>query len=336
MRASPSAAAALLLGYVYSAHAEEIAIGDALDVVQSGQCVDKDSLVAQVTTWLGHPTVDSRVHINVIASEGEMDATFVVQRSKATIGERRIRSAHMSCPEFRAALGLAIAAAIDAEIVGEEKKQAGTAVTNVASVVPDPAPPPTPAPTPAIVTREAPPRPPPPPSGFRMALAADAFFAAGLLTEGSAGVAPAAVVRVTPWLDTRFGAVVATSIASTQIQNGNVTQTMVLGTLEGCIVQAVSFVDFRGCPGLWLGNLSATGTGFSRSFSSNAFYDALAVRFDARFPKDGPIAALIGFAPVVPLGRWSVAKMGGYAGSETRDLPPVAIAGTIGVQMRIF
>lgn len=324
----------LVLGYVHSAHADAVKLENVIDV-KEGQCIDKDSLVLQISTLLNRTEIDTHVHIDVTASEHEMETTFVVERSDAKVGERRIRSTRMSCPEFRSAVALAIAAAIDAEIATAQKQQqqqqqtppSSNATTTAAIVV-------VPQPNPPIAEHPQE-RPKPPPIPHRVAVAGDGFFAGGLFTEAAAGFAPSFVFAFNSWLGARGGAVFATTTSGARYQGGTTTQSLAVATVSVCVLQDIPMMELRACPGVWLGQISASGTGFNlANVTTEDFYRAFSVRFDARFPRDSAFGVVLGFEPVVPLTKYNLVKVGWDP--ETRALPPVAVAGLIGVQVRIF
>src|SRR5438105_10180746 len=96
------------------AQADTTTVERALSVESPGECLDAGALARQVVVWLGRSDVDARIRIAVRRS-GSDGATvaFEVREGSQILAERAFERLPRDCSERRAALGLAIAFAID-------------------------------------------------------------------------------------------------------------------------------------------------------------------------------------------------------------------------------
>ena len=89
---------------------------DAL-VTHADRCLDRSAVAAQIVAWLRRDAIDRRIGILVAATTDGAGASFVIQRDGIAIAERQFARLPNECAELRAALGLAIALAIDATVL---------------------------------------------------------------------------------------------------------------------------------------------------------------------------------------------------------------------------
>lgn len=92
-------------------------LAQSLRIARSGHCITNESLAEHLRTWLRRDHVDARVA--VVVDEAENGASFVVLRDGVPHAARRFDQLPRGCPDRRAALGLAIAIAIDAAVLDE-------------------------------------------------------------------------------------------------------------------------------------------------------------------------------------------------------------------------
>jgi hypothetical protein len=93
------------------------ALSDALDLDPGATCLEENRLEAEVQTWLGRDRLRSDIHVRVQGDEREPRAVQfrIVREGKAR--ERRFEGLPAGCDDATAVVGLAIALAIDANVV---------------------------------------------------------------------------------------------------------------------------------------------------------------------------------------------------------------------------
>lgn len=117
LRAWFVAAAACIAARQGTAAPAKRPVGDAIRVEAGRTCLDERRLEAHVRTWLGTDHVEEDVHVIVRGSPARADAAeFRLVRAKKT-AVRRFESIPAGCEEAHAAVGLAVALAIDADVL---------------------------------------------------------------------------------------------------------------------------------------------------------------------------------------------------------------------------
>lgn len=280
------AAGALALAAPRTAGAVERETWPLADAVQVGtlRCARGDELVATIATWLGRDAVDRRLAI-VVEDAGEGAVRFVVRRDGEPVAERRFRAARVACADLRAAVGLAIALAIDATVLdaieGEEAAPA----------------PGTPAPeAPAGPRAEAPP-------AARRWLEVDALVVgvAGVLPRPGLGGGLGVGVPLAPSWVLRAGAWAAVA-ATAEVGTGSADVAMVAGEAATCIERPLGLPRVRACGGFAAGRWSARGRGFGVNHAAALPWVAATGGLELRVPLAdglGLSTRLDGYVPVV-------------------------------------
>ncbi len=210
------------------ARAEDRPIEDAITVARASDCLRQDALLEHVRAWLPREAVDAR--LAVLVEDDADGASFVVTRDGRPVAVRRFDHLPARCEDRRAALGLAIALALDAAVLD--------ALT---------------APAPRAIERPTPAR-----SSVALEVAAERQVRAAVLPELAAAwqIGPRVVV------DDAFevgGYAWVTSVSGADIGPGRVASQLTGGRLDLCARRRVDVVTLRGCAGAAAG--AAFGTG---------------------------------------------------------------------------
>jgi hypothetical protein len=88
---------------------------EAISVEPGATCIQKAALIRYVAKWLERPEIDRRIRVKVEGSgESTEKATFTIYKGDRFPNRSNFESTANSCDEFRSALGLSIAMAINA------------------------------------------------------------------------------------------------------------------------------------------------------------------------------------------------------------------------------
>lgn len=277
------------------ADGDTVGVTDAITVGPS-ECLRHDVLVAHVTTWLARDVVDRRIAV-AVEDQGER-VRFVVRRDGVASAERTFRATRIACADLRAAVGLAIALAIDATILKS---------ITIAEPPPEPAPAPPQPPTvhaPARALREPlpahrPPERPEPPSRLDVDVAA--LAAIGVLP----GIAWGGAVGLSLRLDGPLAVAArawGTSEADVALASGRAYVGMAAGELRACLVRDLGSAALRACAGGAAGRWSARGQGFDEDLAPELPWAAAVAGLEADAPLARGLAVtarLDGYAPFV-------------------------------------
>ncbi len=302
------------------------AVDDQLTIEPGATCLRRERLLDQVVHWLGSETVDARLTIEVTGVPGDERAVLVVLRDRGTsIAERPFESLPADCGDAHAAVGLAIAMAIDATVLESLGVQWTPPPPPPAPIDPPPAPvEPEPAPPPS--------RPDPPPPDREPTRMQIHGRVGGVFTVGSPpGLGGGGEVGVElgfrEIVDLHLGALAATSGRRTldADQGTSVSASLVGGRLDVCTGPWVGKVRPRACTGLVAGAAIAAGRGFVLDRTVALPWVAMALSGDVRvrltsrlqleFGLDGLVTAvqpgldvesLDGPQPVRDFGRFSI------------------------------
>jgi hypothetical protein len=100
------------------AHAQSTrSVADAIELGEHA-CLDHATVASRATTWLGRDQIDRRVQVRVTESAAHA-VDIVILRQGETAGERHLKPRNIPCADLQAAVGLAIALAIDATFLQE-------------------------------------------------------------------------------------------------------------------------------------------------------------------------------------------------------------------------
>jgi len=263
-------------------------LSEAVVVEGATDCLDRGALVRRIARWLRSETVDARIAV-VVRKEGDGDVVgFVIRRDGVALAERRFDEPPEDCNDLRAALGLAIALAIDATIL----ESLGTREQP-------------PHPPPPAAERPAPPPPRPPPDDrpqTGLALAAEAQGSAGILPAPAVGVATAIEVRPASFFSIRAGAV-GTFPVRTTVGDGAVDVSHVAGGALACFANDRGRLELRLCLGAAAGQVLAQGSDFDRSLGADILWVAAEGRLEGRWRLVRPLAIAVAVSGFVPLVR---------------------------------
>ena len=303
-------------------------VRDAIAVRGATTCLAIESLASQVATWLGRDDVDTRIVVEVDASDlPRPSAQFVLRRDGEVIAERGFSGRMRTCIEWRATLALAIALAIDATVLDSLGLNAErTAASSAPSPRPASLGPPWEA---AVPTRGATVEPAPSRNRVRV----EGAFAAG--------IAPVSTAMVALAFERRFGEVfemavggLATVPVTIPVGTGSASVAILAARVDGCVGRDVSLLRLRACAGIAAGGALAQGHGFDSSREPFVPWAAGVARIEARLSVHRAVALHLfaeGLAPWLRP-RLSVTDSNGLilAGS---DFPLLGAAAGLGVTM---
>ncbi len=238
----------------------------AITVQGDDGCIDWEAAAQRVAAWLGRGTVDARVRVRVRASAGTL--RFDMLRNGRESAERQFAHVPAACPDRQAALGLAVALAIDSTILGSLGVPA-------------------------------------PPSEPRSDEASLAVEVGGL---GLWQVVPNITAGVEAGVEVawrRLGLAVsgmASVPTRVQVPPGSARITLVGGRIDGCIYDHFDWVRVAACPGIAAGLANAEGAGYDQSKTADLLWVAASLRLAARIQLAGPFGVepfIQGLVPIV-------------------------------------
>jgi hypothetical protein len=277
----------LVVWLASAARAEpEQPLAAALRVDSDDGCLEHRALTEAVAMWLDRTTVPARLSIT-LGPTTPVDPTprFVVRIDGVPAAERGFPVLPSACPDRRAALGLAIALAIDHAVLHGLGIEAPAPPARAAA-------PPPPAPTPAATSPS-----PAPSLSFELG--------AALLAHVLPEPAPAGRMTVDVGLGglaLRAGAL-ATLEQTFRVGSGRTRAALISASLEVCLGRAWPELAAGACVGSTLGQLRAEGTrDFLAAREARLPWAAASAGLYARlFPRRsyGLRADLLGLAPYV-------------------------------------
>jgi hypothetical protein len=229
-------------------------LGEAIAVPEGGDCLDTGALATAAAGWLDGREVDARLSIEAYEdSEGIGLRLFDGPTLRV---ERRLSPAPARCEDRRAALGLAIALAIDAAVL---EGLAPAQPEPEAEPLPEPvAPAPAIAPTPEIASADAPqPR-------IGGALHAEGLAAFGVLPSPAFGAAVEGELLPVPWLAIDAGTFVLAGLPFA-LADGTIDAVLAAGSVRVCPRRGFGRVHISLCGGAAAGAVIARGDGFFES-----------------------------------------------------------------------
>lgn len=258
--------------------------------VEQNACFDATTLAPHVRAWIGHDGIDRRIAVELRGAPDSADGLqLTVLRDGRAVGGRRFGRLDVPCTEVRAAVGLAIAVAIDATLLD-------------ALAAPPPAPA-APRPPPA----DTPPRAPPPPAqtarrAQRLGASVDVIALLGALPSPALGVAPSFELLPSERIHVRIGGLVTTS-SKAALAVGSVSASILAARVDVCPAFFFGQTRLRACAGVAGGRLAITGAGYSPSYAPSAPWVAPILRVDLRLPLASWIGVVIGVDGFVPVMR---------------------------------
>ncbi len=238
------------------------AVADAI-TVEPSECLAGPDLASRVEMWLGRNEIDHRVSVRVsdLRDRGE-GVVFVVAREGKPAAERRLRPRDIPCADLTAAVGLAVAMAIDATFLASFLNVEDLQPAEEPPLPPPPPPPrvadkPLPKPVRAGPTRDAP--------VVHGALQATGLI--GVLPVPTAGGTFSIDVSLARWLELRFAGL-GTFDPAVQLGSGRVRVGAAAARVSPCLVQPIDELSVAGCAGLVAGRWVARGEDFDVNHAS--------------------------------------------------------------------
>ncbi|MBI5534174.1 MAG: hypothetical protein HY898_15735 [Deltaproteobacteria bacterium] len=260
---------------------------DAIEL-QAGRCLDHGGLAGRATVWLGRDRIDQRVRVRVVETPSR-GVDITVLREGAPVAERHLKPATIPCADLQAAVGLAVALAIDATFLQELMSEPTTVLAPPVIATSPPAQASAPiqsqpsAQTPSLpLAQAAQPQPSPPPLASgpdnRASLAGKAAIHGwvGVVPSttlgGSFGVDlgwPSAALQLSGW---------GTIGRESQLGAGRVDVSMLAGRLDGCGRKPMGRWTGIGCVGAIAGRWVARGGDYRENYAPALPWAAVAVR----------------------------------------------------------
>jgi hypothetical protein len=257
----------------WSAAAPARKIADAV-TVNPNACLERGALAREISRWLKREEVDAGLSVAVqVAETRPAGVSFVIRRDGVLVGERAFPKLEGTCAELRAALGLAIALALDASVLDSLGVR-----------------------SPARVS--------PPPSTSPNTLSADVGIAglANVLPEPALGIGAGVDVLLVGPLDARLS-VLAAGPVSFAVGAEEARASLVAGQIVACGAWRRAWLRSRACVGAAGGRWQASGEGLSPSYAPNVAWAAAVLRLDARFALGSRFGILLGLDGLLPFVR---------------------------------
>lgn len=221
-----------------------------------------------VAAWLGRDSIEGELEVQVDSGDGFVG--FRLYRSGQLRVERSLSPAPSDCADRRAALGLAVAMALDAAVLESLRPPEADVDASIGiSAEPEatestPAPVPDPASSPSIDEPEAAEPIPSAERALRLAASLRLDTLVGALPRVAFGGEAGLELGLWSWLDLRLAGGGAGGLPAT-LADGEVDTALGWGALELCPARRLGRVRVRLCLGAAAGALWARGRGFDRS-----------------------------------------------------------------------
>ncbi|GEM_PF-2048036 len=283
----------------------------------AGGCLDHSRLVRSVAGWLGYDHIDRRIVIDVDMPRSDR-VGFRVRLDDVVRAERMLDPAPTECADVHAALGLAIALAIDASVL----ESLGV-------------PPPAPAvqPMDSSAVDRGPVVQPTTRQGIRVTLSVGAIAAFQVLPRPAFGADVMIDLGPVPWLDLRIGGFVVSG-PRFGLGSGEVSAVLGAATLEVCPSRGWGRVRLRLCTGASAGGLRAVGRGYMADLVTVLPWMAMQGGGDVSIALSQLIALRVEARASVPVIRPQVVEMRTGQAVAYQQVPPVGAIVTFGVSMR--
>jgi hypothetical protein len=292
--------------------------------VEPNACLDREALARHIAGWIHTDRIDRRIEIAVSGSPSAPGGVgLTLLRDGQVVGERRFTTLDVPCEEARAAIGLAIAVALDNTLLQDLR---------VEPPPPPPAPPPAPAPAPPV------PAAPPPAPGAHLGLgmSLDAVGMLGPLPSLVAGVSPAFELTPHGMFDLRLAGL-ATSASTFPVGTGSVSAAIFAGRVDACAAfqlgphaegARLAALRLHACGGLLAGVIhTSVAAGLDPSPSPTSPWVSAALRFDARVALTPIFGLELAVDGLVPITRTEVeATLADGTVVDTHPLFPVGVA----------
>ncbi len=307
--------------------------------VEPNACLDREALAKHIAGWIHAERIDRRIEVAVSGSPSAPGGVgLTLLRDGQVVGERRFTTLDVPCDEARAAIGLAIAVAIDNTLLQALRTEPPPPAS--------PPPPPTSPPPPSPPVAEPPPSPPlPVPAPPREARPREALgLGASLDFVGMLGPLPSLVAGLSPAFELmphrNFElrvAGLATTGSSFALGTGSVSAAIFAGRVDACAAfqlgpraegARLAAIRIHACGG-HLGGIvhTSVAAGLDASPAPNSPWVSAALRFDARVALTSRFGLQLALDALAPLTRTDVeATRSDGTIADTRPLAPVGVA----------
>jgi hypothetical protein len=301
------------------------AVTDALEVGAGTTCLDEARVVEHVVRWLERDRIDARQRLEVRA---EVDRVVLVVRTEgAVVVERSLSPLPADCADLHAAVGLALALAVDASVLESLGVAAPPDPPRAPAEDSERAPEPTPPPI-----EDAPPR-----RGPLVGIELAATTMVGVPRGVAFGAAITGQLGVASWLDVEVGLVATgglpVAVAPSTAYAGEVVPVLTFARAGVCPRRDLGpRVALRGCAGLDAGGLLAFGRAFDETRLARLPWLAARTGIDLDVAVAPRAALRFGLDAIVPVIRteWAV-RDGSGAVLGREDAASLGGALTIGV-----
>ncbi|MEM6990360.1 MAG: hypothetical protein AAF721_07685 [Myxococcota bacterium] len=292
-------------------------------------CLSSASVAEAASVWLGDSEVDPRIAIEVDATADSI--AFRLLRDGEVRVERALSPAPPACSDRRAALGLSIAMALDATVLGS----LAPPPEPVVEPTPEPAPPEPEVEVPTLPPEPAEPVPTVEPNEFRFSLAASGIASFGVTPGAAFGGELTAELGFVPWLDIVVGGEGLGGLPIA-LGGGDVGTAIAAGRVAACPSRAFGRVRPRLCVGVAAGALIAAGRNFQNDQTARLPWVAIESGGDLDVRIASRVALRVGVRAVAPLIRNNLdVRDPANAVVEAREIPSIGVAGTLGVVIRV-
>lgn len=281
-------------------------VADAVEVSAGTTCLDEARTVEHAVRWLERDRIDARQRIEVRA---EVDRVVLVVRTDgAIVVERSLSPVPADCADLHAAVGLALALAVDASVL-ESLGVTAPAPTPLPAEDSEPAPEPTPPPVDA----------PPPRRRPLVGIELGATTMVGVPRGVAFGAAITGQLGVLPWLDVEVG-IVATGGLPVAVDPGEVVPVLTFARAGLCPRRDLSpRIALRGCIGVDAGGLLAFGRAFDEALLARLPWFAARTGIDLDVAVARRAALRLGLDAIVPVVRTEWAVEDGMGGVLARE-----------------
>lgn len=261
---------------------ETVPLADALVIRGGATCLERERLVAQVSSWIERERVDARLIIEVVGdATNPRRLAFSLRRGDDIIAVRRFDPAPARCADLHSVVGLAIALAIDATLLENLQRDPPEVQVEPPEVEPKPAPEPAPKVKPTPVGPVVPPT--KRTRQWTLWTEITGLFTVGAPPGVGGGARFGLFARWKELVDLGAG-MTAQSSGVERVGDGSALFSAVAGRLDVCAGPRLGRVRIRGCTGVIAGAALAAGQGFDRDATIRVPWVAIpvAARLEAR------------------------------------------------------
>lgn len=286
-------------------------------------CLEASGVRDQIVVWIERETISDRLEIEVRADPDDRNIVHLAIRGDGeTLVDRPFEPVPDDCDATHAAVGLAVAIALDSTVLASF-----LALTPTPNPQPDSQPQPDPQPQPQP-NPEPQPRPKPKP---KLSLRAQAVLAGGLHPFFGAGGRVTFTGDPAPWLSLRGSAEVTQGLAA-PLADDAVAVTIIDGRFDICAGRVGDKVRNHGCLGVAAGPAVSRGLSFPGATRAVSPWVAAIAGWSFGVPLTPSLSLALDLELLVPVSkpRPVITDVEGDV-TEALDLPPVGGAFAIGL-----